>query len=355
MSHRTDLSRRDFLKATGMALGTSSLVGIGPLVKATALASEAKVPVGIARGETVGGAVQKAVELAGGMEFVQRGQTVLVKPNVNKGDAYPASTNPEVLYEIIKLVWEQDPKRVIVGDRCMFRRNTLEEMKRAGIDQATHEAKAELVTFDDMKWKLMNPAKSVNWQNGYHVAEIVTQVDHIINVPVTKTHFLAWFTMSIKNFVGIIHGDDRITFHKKLGGFRRRGKGQPPASGQTGQQPKADYPAFAKMIAEFGLAVKPTLNIMDGTKAFVSHGPSRGDLVEPKLIVASRDRIATDVTGIGILKHYGTEDRLQNTSVWQQPMIAHGISIGLGVSDLSRIVLKGDKVPELEQIRKQMI
>ncbi len=109
------------------------------------------------------------------------------------------------------------------------------------------------------------------------------------------------------------------------------------------------------MIAEFGLAVKPSLNIMDGTKAFVSHGPSRGDLVEPKLIVASKDRIATDVTGIGILKHYGTEDRLQNTSVWQQPMIAHGISIGLGVSDLSRIVLKGDKVPELEQIRKQMI
>jgi hypothetical protein len=36
-------------------------------------------------------------------------------------------------------------------------------------------------------------------------------------------------------------------------------------------------------------------------------------------------------------------------------MIAHGISIGLGVSDLSRIELKGDKVPELEQIRKQMI
>ena len=109
------------------------------------------------------------------------------------------------------------------------------------------------------------------------------------------------------------------------------------------------------MIAEIGLSIKPSLNIMDGTKAFVSNGPSRGDLVEPKLIVASRDRIATDVTGLGILKHYGTEERIQNRSVWQQPMIAHGIEIGLGISDLSQIVLKGKGVPELEQIRKQMV
>ena len=137
MNPKMDLSRREFLKATGMAVGTSSLVGIGPLVKAATAVLEEKVPVGIARGETVGAAVQKAVELSGGMGFIKKGQTVLIKPNVNTGDAYPASTNPEVLYEIIKLVWEQDPKRVIVGDRCMFRRNTLDEMKRAGIDQAT--------------------------------------------------------------------------------------------------------------------------------------------------------------------------------------------------------------------------
>ena len=346
MGCKTDFSRRDFLKATGIALGAGALAGIAPLAKATGAVEKTQVPVGIARGETVGSAVRKAVELAGGMDFIQPGHTILIKPNVNTGDPYPASTNPEVLYEIIKLAWEHDPKRVIVGDRSMFRRNTMEEMKRAGIDQAALEAKAELVAFDDMEWKLVNPANSVNWQNGYHVSDIITQVDHMINVPVIKTHRLAWFTMSIKNYVGIIHGDDRIIFHGKLGGFRRGG---------SGEQRKADYPAFAKMIAEIGLSIKPALNIMDGTKAFVSNGPSRGDLVEPKLIVASRDRIATDVTGLGILKHYGTEERIQNRSVWQQPMIAHGIEIGLGISDLSQIVLKGEKVPELEQIRKQMV
>jgi len=350
MEQPNGMSRRDFLKSTGVVFGASALGGIGPLAGMTQASEQAKVPVGIARGETVGSAVRKAVELAGGMDFIRKGQTVLIKPNVNTGDAYPGSTNPEVLYEIIKLVWERDPKRVIVGDRSMFRRSTMDEMKRAKIDRAILDAKAELMTFDYMRWVLMNPANSAHWPTGYHVAEIIPQVDHMINVPVIKTHALAWFTMSIKNYVGIIHGNDRVRFHSKLGGFGRSG-----SPGQQGQEHKADYPAFAKMIAEFGLAIKPALNIMDGTKAFVSGGPSRGDLVEPKLIVASKDRIATDVTGLGILKHYGTEERIQNRSVWQQPMIARGIEIGLGIPDLSRMTLKGENVPELEQIRKQMV
>jgi len=284
------------------------------------------------------------------MDFIQKGQTILIKPNVNTGDAYPGSTNPEVLYEIIKLVWEHDPKRVIVGDRSMFLRDTMDEMKRAKIDLAILDANAELMTFDYMRWELMNPDNSINWPKGYHVAEIISQVDHVINVPVIKTHFLAWFTMSIKNFVGIVHGNDRVLFHNKLGGF-----GPPRRSGQQVQEPKADYPAFANMIAELGLAVKPSLNIMDGTKAFVSGGPSEGDVVEPKLIVASKDRIATDVTGLAILKHYGTEERIQGRRVWEQPMIARGVEIGLGISDFSQMTLKGENVPELEQIRKQMV
>jgi len=280
------------------------------------------------------------------MNFIKSGQTVLIKPNVNTGDPYPASTNPEVLYEVIKLVWERDPQRVIVGDRSNYRRNTMEEMRRAGIDKAVLDAKAELVTFDDMKWASFNPINSLHREKGYHVAEIISQVDHMINLPVVKTHRSAWFTMSLKNFVGIIHANDRIFMHNKLGSTGRRSK--------EAAQSKADYPVFAKMIAELGLILKPTINIMDGTKAFVSEGPSRGDVVEPKLIVASRDQIATDVTGLGILKHYGTEDRIQNVSVWKQHTIARGVEIGLGVSNLSQIALKAENVPELESIKGQM-
>jgi len=341
-------SRRKFLKTTGTAIGAGALAGMGPFLNAASTAEKAKATVGIARGATIGQAVRTAVALGGGLDSIRSGQTVLIKPNVNSGDAYPASTNPEVLHEVIKLVRERDPKRIIVGDRSMYRRNTMAEMKRAEIDKAAFDAKAELMAFDYMRWIYMNPSHTAHWKTGYHVAEIVSQVDHIVNVPVIKTHRLACFTMSMKNFVGIIHANDRIFMHGKLGNRRGKSKG-------AGQKPRADYPAFARMIAELGLIAKPTLNIMDGTKAFVSEGPSRGDLVEPKLIVASVDRIATDVTGLGILKHYGTEDRIQNRSVWEQEMIVRAVEIGLGVSSLSQIELKAENVPELARIRSQMI
>jgi uncharacterized protein (DUF362 family) len=197
-----------------------------------------------------------------------------------------------------------------------------------------------------MRYDSLNPAQSSHWAKGYHVPDILAQADHIINVPVIKTHGSARFTMSIKNFVGVIHPNDRTDLHNAHRGSNARGERD---------ESKRDYPTFAKMIAELGLIVTPALNIMDGTKAFVSGGPSRGDLVEPKLIVASRDRIATDVTGLGVLKHYGTEAHIQDVSVWQQPTIIRAIEIGVGVKNLSQIDLKAANVPELEDIRTQMI
>lgn len=348
MNYKNDMSRRDFVKITGLTLGAGALVGMESIAGGTPTAVKGTTAVGIARGETVGSAVRKAVELSGGMNFIKSGQTVLIKPNVNSGDAYPASTNPEVLYEVIKMAWERDPKRVIVGERSNYLRNTRDEMKKAGIDKAILDGKAELVTFDDMNWRFVNPTKSVNWETGYHLAEMIYQVDHIINVPVIKTHNTGWFTMSMKNLVGIIPGKDRIFMHSKVPAAQDSSKG-------AGQQQAYNYPAFAKMIAEIGLAVTPSLNILDGTKAFVAGGPRVGDSVQPKLIVASRDRIAADVTGLGVLKHYGTTDRIQKVSVWKQLIIARAIEIGLGVSDLSQIDLKSANVPEIESIRAQMI
>ena len=52
------------------------------------------------------------------------------------------------------------------------------------------------------------------------------------------------------------------------------------------------------------------MNIMDGGKCFVFGGPSNGDQAEPKVIVASTDRIAADATGVALLKSIGTEDRM---------------------------------------------
>src|SRR5262249_45084925 len=74
--------------------------------------------VGIARGSNMEEAVRRAVRLAGGMDFIKEGQTVLIKPNVTGALKSPTTTNPEVLYATIKLVAERGPKRILVSDRC---------------------------------------------------------------------------------------------------------------------------------------------------------------------------------------------------------------------------------------------
>src|SRR5207245_10319630 len=115
------------------------------------------------------------------------------------------------------------------------------------------------------------------------------------------------------------------------------------------------HPAWAR-IAERNLRITPALNILDGSKSFVFGGPSNGDTAEPKVIIASRDRIAADATGVAVLKSIGTEDRLQNRSVWETPFLKHGIKIGLGIDNVAKLNLKQQGLDaDIEKIRKMLV
>src|SRR5205807_3640520 len=109
-------NRREFLQTAGtLAVGFGFCPRLGLAGEARPAAS---ADVGIARGSNMEEAVRRAVKLAGGMEFIKEGQTVLIKPNVTGGLKSPTTTNAEVLYAVIKLAAERGPKRIIVSDRC---------------------------------------------------------------------------------------------------------------------------------------------------------------------------------------------------------------------------------------------
>jgi uncharacterized protein (DUF362 family) len=344
------------------------------------------VDVGIARGSSMEDAVRQAVRLAGGMDFIQEGQTVLIKPNVTGAVKSPTTTNPEVLYAVIKLAAERGPKRIIVADRSFSPRfdtstpKTIDVMKRVGhvdaVNQAISDVKAPVVAVgledapeeferlglkpDSEHWRKIKPDGATHWPNGFELAELLFRVDHVINVPVIKTHFQAWFTMSMKAFVGMSHHRTRKEFHETWSGegslfdqkrtaSRRRGIKKDP------DQESRDIAPFVNRIAELNLGIKPALNILDGAESFVFGGPSSGDTAQGKVIVASRDRIAADATGIAVLKWLGTEERLQDRSVWDNPFIKHGIKIGLGIDSLEKLNLKQSGLEgEFENIRKML-
>jgi uncharacterized protein (DUF362 family) len=326
--------------------------------------------VGIARGSNMEEAVRKAVELAGGMDFIREGQTVLIKPNVTGAVANPTTTSPEVLYAVIKLVSERGPKRILVADRSFSpifdtsTPKTIDVMKRVGhleaVNQAIADAKAPVIAvgLEDCQgelellgrkgtemWRRVKPEKAEHWPNGFELAELLFAVDHIINVPVIKTHFQAWFTMSMKAFVGMSHHRTRREFHTAFKGSNSLADQKAPGGrrrlGPEGRKEDiAEAQPLVNRVAELNLGLKPALNILDGTRSFVFGGPSHGDTVDPKLVVASRDRIAADATGVAVLKRYGTERRLQRYSVWENPFIQHAIKIGIGVGSREAINLK---------------
>ncbi|HEV3137048.1 MAG TPA: DUF362 domain-containing protein [Pirellulales bacterium] len=384
--------RRHFLRQAGgasLAAGLSSQLILPKLAFGEdQQAVPAKADVGIARGSNLEEAVRRAVELSGGMDFIKADQTVLIKPNVTGAVVSPTTTNPEVLYAVIKLVAERGPKRIIVADRSFSpvfdikTPKTVDVMKRVGhldaVNQAAGDFKAPVVAVgledcqdeleklgrkpDTQMWRKFKPEKAEHWPNGFEQAELLFAVDHVINVPVIKTHFQAWFTMSMKAFVGMSHHRTRMEFHTAFKGsgnlLDQKSSGSRRRLGPEGRKEDIEEVSpLVNRVAELNLGLKPALNILDGSKSFVFGGPSHGDTVDPKLIVASRDRIAADATGVAVLKRYGTERRLQKFSVWENPFIRHGIKIGLGIDGLDKLNLRdaGIEADELKLIKEMLI
>src|SRR3990172_3811740 len=246
----------------------------------------------------------------------------------------------------MKLGSQRGPKRILVSDRsfspllmrdpeaALKSPKTIDVMKHVGhldaVEQAKSECQAPVVAvgledaaaeFEALgkpagtpHWRKIQHPSATHWKDGFELAELLFAVDHVINVPVIKTHFQAWFTMSMKAFVGMSHHRARREFHTAFKGsgnlMDQKAAGSRRRLGPEGRKLDIEEAQpLVNRVAELNLGITPALNILDGTKSFVFGGPSHGDTVEGKLIVASRDRIAADVTGVAGLQRSGTEQR----------------------------------------------
>ena len=284
------------------------------------------VTVALVRGEGVAQMVRRAVELAGGFTGLSPGATVLVKPNVNSDDPYPGTTNPEVVRAVLELVKEYEPGRIIVADRSNPTWDTLPAMKKVGIYQAAIEAGAEVIPLEGYQWVGVDPPGAENWPGGFEFSALPQEVDYMITLPVTKTHFIARYTMALKNTVGLIHPRSRNLLHSR-----------------AGRQ-------FGAMLAEINLARPADFVVMDGTRAFITGGPSHGQLREPNIILATSDLVAADVVGLALLKYLGAPELLARNS-WEEHQVARAVELGLGVSDASQIEFVAEGVAEIDEIR----
>ena len=249
------------------------------------------------------GSISEAVGALGGFgSFIKAGETVLLKPNFNTTDPYPASTDLDFLRCIVQLTLEEDPARIIVAESSALNENTSGNMEMLGVKELeTLSPAVEVINLNKAKWiQKVNPG--AKYLRKVRVPQLLDQVDRLILLPCLKTHHLAQFTGSLKLSVAFMKPRERIALH-----FRN----------------------LQQKVAELNLLIHPDLIIMDGRKCFINGGPSIGEVREPKLILSSTNRIALDVEGIRIIQSY-PGNSLTGIDPFEIPQIKLAKTIGIG-------------------------
>jgi len=284
-------------------------------------------------------AVREAVEAAGGLIEIEKGQRVIIKPNMvspsNGGmKTGRVTTNPEVIRAVIRLVKERGA-HAIVGDRGTFSDEAA--LIECGYSRVCKDEGAEAFPWIRDEYLHFSPGKR-HWSKGFRYPKVVADADHLINVPMLKNHEVtaAEFTCCLKAFIGLCHPEDR--WQKGADALHAKNIGE--------------------KIAELNLCKKPTINIVDATTIIVNGGPgghSRNSMwVDSDLILASKDRVACDSVALAILRHYGAGKKVKKPfvgkSVWDNVQIYYAGEIGIGQADPKMIDIEDIKVREFSEI-----
>ena len=245
----------------------------------------------------------RAIEAMGGMQtFVQKGQKVVIKPNIG-WDVVPeraGNTNPALVKRVIQHCLEAGAKEVLVFD------NTCDKWDRcyatSGIEKAVKDAGGKIAPGNTENYYQAVEIPGGKKLNTAKVHELIMESDVFINMPVLKSHSSTKLTITMKNLMGVVW--DRGYWHRN-----------------DLHQCIADYATFIK---------KPTLNIVDAYRVMMKNGPrgvSEADVSLMKSLIVSPDMVAADAAAA---KLFGMDPD-------DVPYIGIADSMGIGTMALDKL------------------
>jgi len=254
--------------------------------------------------------IRHAVAVIGGFgKTVEKGDTVLLKPNYNSADPPPASTDPAFLKAVAELLFESGAGKVVVGESSMQATSTKATMTKASTLEALKDSGVELAFFDENGWSKVHV--DGEYLKTASLPEKALHVDKLVYSCCMKTHFRADFSLSLKLAFGFVKGNERLAFHLRH---------------------------LKEKLVDLNLVVHPSLMIMDGRKCFITGGPFSGQVREPNVILASGDRVAMDVEAIKIIESFEGSDL--KADPWSYPQIRHAVKLGLGAKSEKEYLVK---------------
>jgi len=248
--------------------------------------------------------VQKALENLGGIRrFVSRQDVVVIKPNIawDRTPDQAATTNPDVVAEMVRQCWQAGAKRVVVTDvscneprRCFL---------RSGIQAAARAEGAEVILPDPELFQEVDIGGVV--LKSWPIFKPFLEADKVFNLPIAKHHSLMGVTLGMKNWYGIL-GGERNRLHQQI------------------HQSLVD-------LANFML---PTATLMDCYRILLRNGPTGGNLEDvdlKKTLVAGTDPVAIDAY---VAKAYW------NLDPEHLPYLQMAAARGLGTVDFAALAVK---------------
>jgi len=302
------INRRKFISMSAAILATASFdEGRQVLAKELNMRHSGKSRIALVRTDDRVSGIKKAIGL---LDISQvKGKDVLLKPNFNTADPFPASTHNDTLIQLISNLKDMGAVGITIGERS-GPPDSAEVIKQKGIYDLCKKLGVGLINFEKLpsdKWVRVRPEKS-HWRDGFDIAKPVLDSQCIVTTCCLKTHgYGGVFTMSLKLSVGMTHKRNMSELHSSLLSMR-------------------------KMIAEINQVYTPSLILLDGIEAFVDKGPMEGPRKRADVILAGADRIAIDAVGIAILKELGSNKAIMNRKIFEQEQIARAVELGLGVT-----------------------
>jgi len=277
-----------------------------------------KVPVTRSH-EEIKASIMNLLNALGGLEsFVEKGQTVVLKPNVVadhglRGGVYTGGivTDIELMRALIEILLPIAGKVVVAEGASINRAETTKLFEHYGYDK--------LVDLDPFKVSLVDlntdklVRKSVPGGKRMLSREIpvtLENADTIINVPVMKTHFAALASLSIKSLQGALPPIEKYMSH---------------------------FFGLWQNLINIHHLVKPKLHIIDGLTGQENFGPVYGTPKTMNLIIGGTNPVAVDAVTMRIM---GLDPALS-------PPVQLAHMQGLGSIEPEKITVAGTPIEEV--------
>jgi uncharacterized protein (DUF362 family) len=308
-------SRRHFLGQCGV---TGSLAAAGAAFRSFPIWCEAQEETGAPDLAVVQGdpsaATSAAMKLLGGMEqFVAVGATVLLKPNISfpNAEKWGSTTSPAVVRAVADLALRAGAARVIVADHTM--RDSAQCFAMTGISKAFEgDEKVRLIPLDNESLFREAAIPKGKALRTVKIAGLLERCNCVINLPCAKSHAATDVSFGLKNLMGLVW--DRQYFHEGI-------------DLHTG-------------IADLATLIRPTLTILDATRALLTGGPTGpGKVQELHMIVAGTDPLSVDSYAMTLAAW--NNRTLDARSV---PHLSGAAELGVGEIDIRKLRIKKETV-----------